>query len=475
MPPLNVLKDVVKRYPELVIEKENKKLFCPLCSTGITWDSKHGASNVRSHCKGKKHQEALQKRIKKQQPITTALSRGRDIKKDKESLHLFTVEKLIQANIPLFKIENVAFKQLLEELSGQIMPHSTTLRLKVDEIYMKTMKKIEEEINENDIYLMIDETQDIKGRFVCNVLVGILNGKPSNSMLIKVNFLKEVNNQTISQTVDEVCGLIWGKKKKFGKLLLIISDQASYMLTAVKSIKSTQMYPSLHHITCLAHALHRVCEIIRSENDEVNKIISCMKKVLKKSNKRKMQFRNLTGLPLPPEVVITRWGSWLEAVFYFGHNFDLIRKFILNLKDKSKAITESKQLIKEPNLKLKILELIQYDYLPEAIKKLETKQLKADEQIQIVEDVKAKLIGKPLQKLCNSLNKNPDYYKIRSLDNQMKYLFNTLYAPMVSCDVERSFSLYKTLLNDRRTSFTEDSIEKYMIVYYNSFLFNESD
>lgn len=57
----------------------------------------------------------------------------------------------------------------------------------------------------------------------------------------------------------------------------------------------------------------------------------------------------------------------------------------------------------------------------------------------------------------------------------MKYLFNTLYAPMVSCDVERSFSLYKTLLNDKRTSFTEDSIEKYMIVYYNSFLFNESN
>ena len=55
----------------------------------------------------------------------------------------------------------------------------------------------------------------------------------------------------------------------------------------------------------------------------------------------------------------------------------------------------------------------------------------------------------------------------------MKYLFNILYAPMVSCDVERSFSLYKTLLNDR-TSFTEDSIEKY-IVYYNSLLFNESD
>ena len=78
----------------------------------------------------------------------------------------------------------------------------------------------------------------------------------------------------------------------------------------------------------------------------------------------------------------------------------MIKKFILNLKDKSKAITESKQLIKQPNLRLKILELIQYDYLSEAIKRLETKQLKTDEQIQIVEEVKSKLTGKPLQKLC---------------------------------------------------------------------------
>ena len=32
MPPLNILEDVVKKYPELAIEKETKRLFCPLCS-----------------------------------------------------------------------------------------------------------------------------------------------------------------------------------------------------------------------------------------------------------------------------------------------------------------------------------------------------------------------------------------------------------------------------------------------------------
>ena len=64
MPPLNILEDIVKKYSELAIEKETKRLFCSFCSTGITWDSMHGASYLRSYCKGKKHQEALQKKEK---------------------------------------------------------------------------------------------------------------------------------------------------------------------------------------------------------------------------------------------------------------------------------------------------------------------------------------------------------------------------------------------------------------------------
>ena len=39
------------------------------------------------------------------------------------------------------------------------------------------------------------------------------------------------------------------------------------------------------------------------------------------------------------------------------------------------------------------------------------------------------------------------------------------YAPVTSCDVERSFSAYKNVLIEKRTNFTEENIEKNLICY----------
>jgi hypothetical protein len=37
------------------------------------------------------------------------------------------------------------------------------------------------------------------------------------------------------------------------------------------------------------------------------------------------------------------------------------------------------------------------------------------------------------------------------------------FAPMVSCDVERSFSVYKQILSDKRICFTPENLEMYFI------------
>lgn len=42
------------------------------------------------------------------------------------------------------------------------------------------------------------------------------------------------------------------------------------------------------------------------------------------------------------------------------------------------------------------------------------------------------------------------------------------YAPMASCDVERSFSRYKTILSDRRQNFTFDNLRQYFVVHCNA-------
>ena len=43
------------------------------------------------------------------------------------------------------------------------------------------------------------------------------------------------------------------------------------------------------------------------------------------------------------------------------------------------------------------------------------------------------------------------------------------YAPLTSCDVERSFSIYKSILVDNRKSFKLENLEMYMICHCNAF------
>ncbi len=68
------------------------------------------------------------------------------------------------------------------------------------------------------------------------------------------------------------------------------------------------------------------------------------------------------------------------------------------------------------------------------------------------------------------MHKNPDLYDITSLDNKFEYKLQTMYAPLVSVDVERTFSKYKSILRDNRKSLTNEHIEMLNIVNFNSFL-----
>ena len=48
-----------------------------------------------------------------------------------------------------------------------------------------------------------------------------------------------------------------------------------------------------------------------------------------------------------------------------------------------------------------------------------------------------------------------------------KIAVNYIWMPVTSVDVERSFSEYKHLLNDRRERLTEENTRRLMILYYN--------
>jgi hypothetical protein len=109
---------------------------------------------------------------------------------------------------------------------------------------------------------------------------------------------------------------------KFDDVLLLVTDAAPYMKKTAEGLSVS--YPKLIHVTCVVHALHRVCEIIRVLYPNVDKLVANGKKIFMKSPARIEHFKNkIPDTPLPPTPVITWWGSWLDATVHYAENFEI--------------------------------------------------------------------------------------------------------------------------------------------------------
>lgn len=137
------------------------------------------------------------------------------------------------------------------------------------------------------------------------------------------------------------------------------------------------------------------------------------------------------------------------------------------------------------------------------ITKLEGNDLGSDESLRFLQEAEVKFkkvntaVGKTIYKKFRSVfEKNPDLPKIKAIDSIMKRVDTDMdndetmtvedaynpdeliaisLAPLVSVEVERSFSRYKSFLRDNRMSFQFANLRMYMFVYCNSSMFNDND
>ena len=130
--------------------------------------------------------------------------------------------------------------------------------------------------------MSIDETTDISGRFVANVVVGILkDDQPRDIFLLACEVLEKVNNSSIAVVFDNAMNLLWPNKVERENVLLFLTDATPYMVKAAKGLQV--LYPKMIHATCLAHALHRVAEEVRESYFDVDKLIANGKKIFVKA------------------------------------------------------------------------------------------------------------------------------------------------------------------------------------------------
>ena len=259
---------------------------------------------------------------------------------------------------------------------------------------------------------------------------------------------------------------------------------------------------NLLHITCLAHSLHRVAEKIRDEFKNVDKLIARTKQVFLKAPQRIAIYREMfPDLKMVPKPTITRWGTWLDAVSFYWENFESVKTvFIFNIllfllflkvvdalnpKDAS-CISECQKCFNQEVWQDMAYIQSNFGNLSQSITKLEKQGLTIQEAMEIFVSVrndmdfsmgdKADVIRQKftdivdknkaidtIVKLCQILSgKNMDLEIPPNLIPLYKY------ASLTSSDVERSFSIYKSILSDKRMSFTLDNLEKYLICVYNS-------
>jgi hypothetical protein len=119
-----------------------------------------------------------------------------------------------------------------------------------------------------------------------------------------------------------------------------------------------------------------------------------------------------------------------------------------------------------------------FSWLPESIKRLKSQRLLmkiASNKLSVVKGEAGENVSTKLQAM---LKRNPGFSAFTSVCQVLNgdavdspeditpekiHLLN--YAPVTSCDVEKSFPAYKQILSDEKKSMTPENMEKILIVY----------
>ena len=178
-------------------------------------------------------------------------------------------------------------------------------------------------------------------------------------------------------------------------------------------------------------------------------------------------------MPLPPDPIVTRWGTWIKCGAFLCQNFTKIEEFIAALEIDSKAVEVAKKIVADGSVKDELFNVATFNFLPDVIEKLEMQKVEKEIQWSVFEGIRPLLHDFAKQKLVSSLEKNPDVLNFAT-NIHPEFRLKTKFAPLVSVDVELSFSQYKQILSDRRRNLTFANIEMYNVISYNKFLFDNN-
>ena len=277
-----------------------------------------------------------------------------------------------------------------------------------------------------------------------SVLVGSLD-VPNQTFLDDCHTLdsgSNVNSSIILHTVDDILRQLEIKRENFS---LFLTDAARYISLAGKTLM--ELYPSLMHVTCVAHLLHNCAMRVHAHFKNIDEIIATIK-----TKDRKKDFYD-AGLPSSPDPVITRWATWLRAALYYSENHPAVRTIVNNWTSAGLLVSRAKDTINVEDLVPDWVKINQYRTLAANVEFLEGSACTITEAYGLLKNmqfnddpcaikyyIKKRLSNSDLETIinCTNLTIDPTSYTLLRK------------AQPTSAAVERSFSMLSKLLRKDR-------------------------
>ena len=230
---------------------DDEILLCVYCNYAIKWEKK---STVDDHVRGPVHcakKVAYEKQkngeLRQQRTIASTIS----IANSKKELIEDLIRAFSIADIPLEKVNSLLpfFQKHIKQ--GGFIPQAPTLRqLYLPQVFENHLIQLKLLFENKPVAITMDETTDDCARSVVNTIFHF----HTNTKLVSVDFLTQVNNSTMGSTLFTI---LTNYNVPFSLPRLFLSDSAAYMKKCFREVLKPVM-PQLIHVPCCAHILNLI-------------------------------------------------------------------------------------------------------------------------------------------------------------------------------------------------------------------------
>ena len=203
--------------------------------------------------------------------------------------------------------------------------------------------------------------------------------------------------------------------------------------------------------------------------NEVDNLIAAVKASVVKNRSRAADF-NVCGRP--PQPIVTRWGSWLDAANYYAEKLPQVREIVNSWNGEGVIVRKVKNAVNDEKLTSQLTEISQsYSGLTNLILKMESCTYTVQEAY---DDINSLDLGSDPLQLRKYIKKRLEKNDVKTIVEQSRPdISPALYAKLLKCQptsasVERSFSLLKSIVRPNR-NFADANIAYYMKLYLNAY------